>query len=117
VRREVRKLVAMVAGATILAPAAGLAVDGYDSHVWTPAHDGSGLFVTYGARTLAERDFLFSVSMDYARDPVVLQVGGGAPIASVIDRATTMEIGAFYGLPKNLEAGIAIPASRFFGRP
>lgn len=105
-----RPMLALLAGAALgLLPAAAGAEPGYDAHVWQPAQDGSGLFTTWGSGTIPQYEFRFGAAVDYARNPVVLSAGGSQPIAAIIDRATTMEMAGYFGLPYELEAGVVVP--------
>lgn len=96
--------------AMFAAPA--FAGDGYDGQTRTPVHDGSGTFTAWGVDPLERGAFHGGLWFDHARDPVVLQAGGDF-VVPVVSQANVAELGAFYGLPFNLEAGLVVPfASR-----
>lgn len=85
-----------------------VASDGYDAQTRQAVYDGSGLMTVQGPRTLPRGAFHLGLSLDYARNPVVLHAGG-QPIAVLVRGASTAELGVAYGLPARLQVGIAVP--------
>jgi outer membrane protein OmpA-like peptidoglycan-associated protein len=88
---------------------------GVDAHLYSPAVDGYGLFATERAQTAPKFTFGFSLSFDFAQNPLKLGLYDSTLMMprsqSVIDWQATIHLGISFGLTDWLELALDLPAS------
>src|SRR5262249_247615 len=109
------RLSVLLGAAALLAPIrAARAQRGIDDQIFKPALDAYGIFGTDRARPSKQWDFGFQFWVDYAQNPLHLQLtmNGTSAQATVVDSTATFHLGAHMGLTDRIELAFDIPITR-----
>jgi outer membrane protein OmpA-like peptidoglycan-associated protein len=107
---------ALLAGALLLvASGRADAQRGIDTKIFLPALDSYGIFSVERAQTSHQWDFGFKLYLDYASNPLRLNMFDPASnkpkTSNMIDNLVTLNFGAHLGLTDWLEGAIVVPVS------
>src|SRR5580698_5323658 len=106
----VASLLTFVAGSASAQPLLAGNGPGMDTHLFRPAMDSKGLFVTNGADILGKNDISFGLVLDYGYTLLnVPNLGQGSP--ELIKNSFQGTFQANYGVFNILDVGIDIPVS------
>ena len=113
---RIRGSVGVLLGALILfLPLSASAQRGIDSKLFVPSMDSYGIFSVERAQTSHQWDFGFKLYVDYASNPLTLNMSdpstGKARSQVMIDHQVGLSFGAHLGLTDWLEGAIMLPVS------